>query len=171
VRLLWGTNYIFVYYWKDISYGGSVTAQSLTPFTTEVQDRSQAGQRQICGGQSGTGTGLSPSTPVSPVSTIPPMLHTYPFIFTPRLSEGRADEAWEASRNHRTAKCFHICPGAARPARCTCKSLSIRVWLSAWRRESDRPRRFDLINASQGCWNNNKGTAAGRVAKHLMISR
>ena len=35
---------------------------------------------RFCGGQSGTGTSFSPSTPVSPVSTIPPLLHTHPSI-------------------------------------------------------------------------------------------
>jgi hypothetical protein len=44
--------------------------------TAEAWVRSQIIPCEICGIQSGTGTGFSPSTSVSPVSIIPPMLHT-----------------------------------------------------------------------------------------------
>jgi hypothetical protein len=36
---------------------------------------------QSSSGQSGTGAGFSPSTPVSPVSIIPPLLHTHSFTY------------------------------------------------------------------------------------------
>jgi hypothetical protein len=49
--------------------------------STETRFRSQVSPCEICGSQSGTVTGLSQSTPVSPVSIIPPMLHSHSFIY------------------------------------------------------------------------------------------
>jgi hypothetical protein len=43
-------------------------------------NRSQTSPCEICGGQSGTATSISPSTSVSPVSIIPPMLHTHVYL-------------------------------------------------------------------------------------------
>jgi hypothetical protein len=42
-----------------------------------IRVQTQVSFCEICGGRSDTGTGFSSSAPVSPVSTIPPMLHTY----------------------------------------------------------------------------------------------
>jgi len=49
--------------------------------TTEARVRFQVNSWEICGWQRYTGTGFSPSTSVSPVSIIPPMLHTHSFIY------------------------------------------------------------------------------------------
>jgi hypothetical protein len=45
------------------------------PSTAEARIRSRVCLCGICGGQSGTGTGFSPSTSVSPVNFITPVLH------------------------------------------------------------------------------------------------
>jgi hypothetical protein len=55
-------------------------AVSCRPLTAEAQTQSKAILRGICGGQSGTGTGFCQSTSVSPVSIIPPILHTHSLI-------------------------------------------------------------------------------------------
>jgi len=49
-----------------LTYKGCAVAQVLGfwPFTAETQFQCQAISCGICGGQSGTGTGLSPSTSV-----------------------------------------------------------------------------------------------------------
>jgi len=52
-------------------------AVSHRPLTAEVHVRSQDSAYEICGGQSGTLTGFSPSTSVSPLGIIPPTLHTH----------------------------------------------------------------------------------------------
>jgi hypothetical protein len=61
-------------------------------FTAEARVRSQVSHCEICDGQSGTGTGLSPSTSISPVSINPPMLHTHPYLPAPlsRRTSGRS---------------------------------------------------------------------------------
>ena len=69
----------------------------LRPLTTEVRVRSQLSPCEICGGQSASGTGFSPSTFVSPVSIILPTLHTH-FIYTLLLPEGQTGDAWKSSK-------------------------------------------------------------------------
>jgi hypothetical protein len=49
-------------------------AVSRRPLTAEARVRSRIGPCGICGGQSGTGTGYSPSTSVFPDHFIPPVL-------------------------------------------------------------------------------------------------
>jgi hypothetical protein len=56
-------------------------AVSRRPYTAEARVSFQMGSRGIFIGKRGTGTGFSLSTSVSPVSIIPPMLHTHSFIY------------------------------------------------------------------------------------------
>jgi len=67
----------------DQSPVGRAMAQVISrrPLSAEVHFRSQDSPRKICGAQSGTLTGFSPSTAVSPLSTIPPTLHTHLHLY------------------------------------------------------------------------------------------
>jgi hypothetical protein len=58
---------------------GRAMAQAVShrPLTAEVHVRSQDSAYELCGEQSGTLTGFSPRTSVSPPSIIPPTLHTH----------------------------------------------------------------------------------------------
>ena len=53
---------------------------SRRPLSAKFRVRSHISSCEICGGQSGTVTGFSSSTLVSPGSIIPPTLHTHSFI-------------------------------------------------------------------------------------------
>jgi hypothetical protein len=52
-------------------------AVSRRPLTAEARVRAWVEACGICGGQSGTAAGFSPSSSVSPVSIIPPLLHIH----------------------------------------------------------------------------------------------
>jgi hypothetical protein len=56
---------------------GRATAQAVSrrPLTAEARVPSRVSPCEICGGQSGTGIGFSPSSQFSPVNFIPLVLH------------------------------------------------------------------------------------------------
>jgi len=80
------------------------------PLTAEVRVRSHISPCEICGGQSGTRQGFSPTTPVSPVTIIPPMLD-----IRLHLRKGQTGETLEHVQkqytfrisDHWTVKHFH----------------------------------------------------------------
>ena len=67
-------------------------AVSRRPLDAEAQFRSQTSSCEVFVGHSGNGTGFSPSTSVSPVSIIPPMLNTHLQLHTSltRSTNGRS---------------------------------------------------------------------------------
>jgi len=58
---------------------------SFLPLTAKARVQSQVSPQEICGEQSGTGTGFSTNTSVSPVSTIPEMFYIH-FHFNTSLT-------------------------------------------------------------------------------------
>jgi hypothetical protein len=64
---------------------------SRRPLTSEARVRSQFSLCGICGGQSGTGTGLSSSTSLFSVSIIPPSLHTHSMFSINARMRARTD--------------------------------------------------------------------------------
>jgi len=68
-------------------------AVSPPPLAAKAGVRSQAILREICGEQCGIGTGFSP------VSIIPPVLHTH-FYALFLLREGQMSEAWGSSKSN-----------------------------------------------------------------------
>jgi hypothetical protein len=60
---------------KKVTGRAMAQAVSRRPLTSEARVRSRFSPYEICGGQSGTGTGFSPSCRFSPVNFIPLLLH------------------------------------------------------------------------------------------------
>jgi len=71
---LQGRSCIYIRYYSD---GWGRRAMALAVVTAQARVRTQAGPCEICGRQSGTETGFSPSTSVSPVGIIPPTLRIH----------------------------------------------------------------------------------------------
>jgi hypothetical protein len=72
-RTLQGSSCIYINYPDDS--GRRTTAPAVV--TAQARVRSQASPSEICGPRSGTETGFSPSTSVSPANIIPPMLRIH----------------------------------------------------------------------------------------------
>jgi hypothetical protein len=77
------TEYLYVIYINFSLWGCAMPlAVSHKPLTTKTRVWFWASPCVICGGQSGIWTGFYISTWVLPVSIIPPMLHTNPYLNT-----------------------------------------------------------------------------------------
>jgi hypothetical protein len=70
---LQGRSCIYIYYPDD----SERRAMAPAVVTAQARVRSQASPGEICGQQSGTETGFSPNTSVSPAGIIPPMLRIH----------------------------------------------------------------------------------------------
>ena len=80
---LHGSSCIYIYYPND----SGRRAMAPAVVTAQARVRSQASPSEICGRQCGTEIGFSPSSSVSPVGIIPPMLriHLLLNLLTPEL--------------------------------------------------------------------------------------
>jgi hypothetical protein len=74
-----------------------IQAVSLRPLTTEAWIRSQGSTCDICGGQSGTGTGFSPS---AMYIGFPTMFHDHfrQYVAVTRRTSGRSNCLWEIEK-------------------------------------------------------------------------
>ena len=83
---------------------------SRRPFPEETVVRSRASSREICGGQSGTGTGFAPSMYFGfPPSVAFKRLYIIIFMLMLLLQEGQGGEAWQPSNKAMLFQIFECC--------------------------------------------------------------